>query len=97
MAALRRDFPILGQKVHGHPLVYLDNAASAQKPQAVIDAEKRAYEEYYSNIHRGVHSLSMKSTDAYEAARVTIQKFLGAASVKETILTSGTTLSLIHI
>jgi len=91
VATLRRDFPILGQKVHGHPLVYLDNAASAQKPQVVIDAEKRAYEEYYSNIHRGVHSLSMKSTDAYEAARVKVQKFLGAASVKETILTSGTT------
>jgi cysteine desulfurase/selenocysteine lyase len=91
VAALRRDFPILGQTVHGHPLVYLDNAASAQKPRAVIDAETRAYEEYYSNIHRGVHSLSMKSTDAYEAARVKAQKFLGAASVKETILTSGTT------
>jgi cysteine desulfurase / selenocysteine lyase len=91
VAALRRDFPILGQKVHGHPLVYLDNAASAQKPQAVIDAEKRAYEEIYSNIHRGVHSLSMKATDAYEAARVKAQKFLNAASVKETILTAGTT------
>jgi cysteine desulfurase / selenocysteine lyase len=90
-AALRRDFPILGQKVHDHPLVYLDNAASAQKPRAVIEAEERAYSEFYSNIHRGVHSLSMKATDAYEAARVKAQKFIGAASVKETILTSGTT------
>src|SRR4029453_3664235 len=77
--------------VHGHPLVYLDNAASAQKPRVVIDAEERAYAEFYSNIHRGVHSLSMKATDAYEAARVKAQKFLGASSVKETILTSGTT------
>ena len=64
VAALRGDFPILTQTVHGHPLVYLDNAASAQKPRAVIEAEARAYEEFYSNIHRGVHSLSMKATDA---------------------------------
>jgi cysteine desulfurase/selenocysteine lyase len=91
VAALRRDFPILTQTVHGHPLVYLDNAASAQKPRAVIEAEERAYAEFYSNIHRGVHSLSMKATDAYEAARVKAQKFINAASVKETILTSGTT------
>ncbi|HEU0090898.1 MAG TPA: aminotransferase class V-fold PLP-dependent enzyme, partial [Vicinamibacteria bacterium] len=91
VAALRRDFPILTRTVHGHPLVYLDNAASAQKPRAVIEAEERAYAEYYSNIHRGVHSLSMQATDAYEAARVKAQKFVGAASVKETILTSGTT------
>ena len=91
VAALRRDFPILSQTVHGHPLVYLDNAASAQKPRAVIEAEQQAYSEYYSNIHRGVHSLSMRATDAYEAARVKAQKLVGAASVKETILTSGTT------
>jgi cysteine desulfurase/selenocysteine lyase len=91
VAALRRDFPILSQTVHGHPLVYLDNAASAQKPRAVIEAEQQAYSEYYSNIHRGVHSLSMKATDAYEAARVKAQKLVGASSVKETILTSGTT------
>ena len=91
VAALRRDFPILSQTIHGHPLVYLDNAASAQKPRAVIEAEERAYSEFYSNIHRGVHSLSMKATDAYEAARVKAQKFMGASSVKETILTSGTT------
>jgi cysteine desulfurase / selenocysteine lyase len=91
VAALRRDFPILSQSVHGHPLVYFDNAASAQKPRAVIEAEERTYAEFYSNIHRGVHSLSMKATDAYEAARVKAQKFLGAGSVKETILTAGTT------
>ncbi|HUG53393.1 MAG TPA: cysteine desulfurase [Vicinamibacteria bacterium] len=93
-AALRRDFPILGQTVHGHPLVYLDNAASAQKPRAVIEAEERAYAELYSNIHRGVHSLSMKATDAYEAARVKAQAFINAGSVKETILTSGTTAAI---
>ena len=91
VAALRRDFPILSQSVHGRPLVYLDNAASAQKPRPVIEAEARAYAEFYSNIHRGVHSLSMKATDAYEAARVKAQRFLGAGSVKETILTAGTT------
>jgi cysteine desulfurase/selenocysteine lyase len=94
VAAVRRDFPILDAKVHDHPLVYLDNAASAQKPRAVIDAERRVYEEAYSNIHRGVHSLSMKATDAYEAARVKVQKFVNAASLKEVVLTKGTTDSI---
>ncbi len=89
--AVRAQFPILRTRVHGKPLVYLDNAASVQKPQVVIDAERRLYEEYYANIHRGVHSLSMKATDAYEAARVKAQRFLGAASPKETIFTRGTT------
>ncbi len=91
VTALRRDFPILARTVHGHPLVYLDNAASAQKPRAVIEAEERAYAELYANIHRGVHFLSMKATDAYEAARLKAQQFLGAASVKETVFTAGTT------
>jgi cysteine desulfurase / selenocysteine lyase len=91
VAAVRADFPILTQTVHGHPLVYLDNGASSQKPRVVIDAERRVYEEYYANIHRGVHSLSMKSTDAYEAARGKAQRFLGAASTKEIIFTRGTT------
>ncbi|MCI0570164.1 MAG: aminotransferase class V-fold PLP-dependent enzyme, partial [Myxococcaceae bacterium] len=85
--AVRAQFPILRTRVHGKPLVYLDNAASVQKPQVVIDAERRLYEEYYANIHRGVHSLSMKATDAYEAARVKAQRFLGAASPKQTIFT----------
>ena len=89
--AVREDFPILKTRVHGKPLVYLDNAASAQKPQAVIDAERAVYEQYYSNIHRGVHQLSMQSTDAYEAARVKIQKFLGAKESREIILLRGTT------
>jgi cysteine desulfurase/selenocysteine lyase len=88
---VRRDFPILGLRVHDHALVYLDNAASAQKPRAVIEAERRTYEEAYSNIHRGVHSLSMKATDAYEAARARVQRFVGASSTKEIVFTRGTT------
>ena len=76
---LRADFPILGRQVHGKPLVYLDNAATSQKPQAVIDALSRYYEEENSNIHRGVHYLSERATEEYEAARKTIQHFLNAA------------------
>jgi cysteine desulfurase/selenocysteine lyase len=91
VAAVRRDFPILSRQVHGKPLVYLDNAASSQKPRAVIEAERTLYEEYYANVHRGVHSLSMQSTDAYEAARATTQAFLNAASPREIIFTRGTT------
>jgi cysteine desulfurase/selenocysteine lyase len=91
VAKLRADFPILGQSVHGKPLVFLDTAASAQKPSVVIEAERRCYEEYYANVHRGVYELSMRATDAYEAARVTVQKFLGAASHKEIVFTRGTT------
>ncbi len=89
--AVRADFPILSRTVHGHPLVYLDNAASSQKPRAVIDAERAVYEEYYANIHRGVHQLSMQSTDAYEAARAKVKRFIGAASTREVIFTRGTT------
>jgi cysteine desulfurase/selenocysteine lyase len=88
---VRADFPILAETVHGHPLAYLDNAASAQKPRAVIDAERLVYEKGYANIHRGVHRLSMLATDAYEAARGKIQRFLNAASSQEVILTRGTT------
>jgi cysteine desulfurase/selenocysteine lyase len=91
VAAVRRDFPILSRQVHDKPLVYLDNAASSQKPRAVIEAERTLYEEYYANVHRGVHSLSMQSTDAYEAARATTQAFLNAASTREIIFTRGTT------
>jgi cysteine desulfurase/selenocysteine lyase len=89
--AVRREFPVLRETVNGHPLVYLDSAASAQKPQAVIDAERAVYEHYYSNIHRGVHRLSMLSTEAYEAARGKIRVFLGAASNREVVLLRGTT------
>jgi cysteine desulfurase / selenocysteine lyase len=91
VAAIRKDFPILATSVHGKPLVYLDNAASAQKPRSVIDAERRVYEEAYANVHRGVHSLSMRATDLYEAARVKVQKLLNAASHKEIVFTRGTT------
>jgi len=91
LAAVRRDFPILRTTVHGKPLVYLDNAASAQKPQAVIDAERKLYEEYYSNIHRGVHQLSVRSTEAYEGARAKVQRFLGARESREIVFTRGTT------
>ena len=78
--AVRRDFPILAREVHGRPLVYLDNGASAQKPQAVIDAVTRAYSEEYANVHRGLHYLSSIATEKYEATRGTIARFLGAAS-----------------
>ncbi|PYQ16109.1 MAG: cysteine desulfurase CsdA [Acidobacteria bacterium] len=91
ISAVRRDFPILSRQVHGRPLVYLDNAASSQKPRAVIEAERSLYEEYYANVHRGVHTLSMASTDAYEAARSKAQRFLNAGSPREIIFTRGTT------
>ena len=91
LRAVRADFPILSRLVHERPLVYLDNAASSQKPRAVIDAERAVYEEYYANIHRGVHQLSMQSTDAYEAARAKVKRFIGAASTREVIFTRGTT------
>jgi cysteine desulfurase / selenocysteine lyase len=91
LAALREDFPILRQKIHGRPLVYLDNAASTQKPQCVIDSERRVYEEYYSNIHRGVHDLSQRATDAYEAARDKVQRFLNAGRREEVVFLRGAT------
>ncbi len=91
VAAIRADFPILSRQVHGQPLVYLDNGASAQKPQAVIDAVTRAYAEEYSNVHRGLHYLSNLATDKYEAVRGTLQRFLNAAHEDEIIYTTGTT------
>jgi cysteine desulfurase/selenocysteine lyase len=92
--AIRRDFPILATQVHGKPLVYLDNAASAQKPQAVIDAEVRAYSQTYANVHRGLHFLSNAATDAYEAARERVRAFLNAPSVDEIIFTKSVTESI---
>jgi cysteine desulfurase/selenocysteine lyase len=89
--AVRREFPVLQTKVHGKPLVYLDSAASAQKPQAVIDAVRDVYERYYSNIHRGVHQLSVLSTDAYEKARARVQRFVGAKETREIVFVRGTT------
>ncbi|HEX6828092.1 MAG TPA: cysteine desulfurase [Burkholderiales bacterium] len=90
----REDFPILRTKVHGRPLVYLDNAATSQKPLAVIEAEDRYYREYNSNIHRGVHALSQQATDAYEKARARIQKYLNARSSHEIVFVRGATEAL---
>jgi len=89
--AVRPQFPGLKVTVHDKPLVYLDSAASALKPQAVIDAERDVYERYYSNIHRGVHQLSVLATDAYEKARARVRRFLGAAEVREVVLLRGAT------
>ena len=91
---IRADFPILHQQVNGKPLVYLDNAATAQKPKAVIDALSRFYERDNSNVHRGLHALSMRSTEAYEGARTRVAKFINAADPAELIFTRGTTESI---
>ena len=88
---VRRDFPILNQRVHGKPLVYLDNAATTQKPQAVIDAMVRSYAEDNANIHRGVHLLSERATRAYEEAREKVRRFLNAPDVREIVFVRGTT------
>lgn len=89
--AIRRDFPILQQKVHGKPLAWLDNAATTQKPQSVIDAVSQFYKHDNSNIHRGAHTLAARATDAYEKAREKVQRFLGASNVKEIVFVRGTT------
>src|SRR5204863_9457550 len=91
---VREDFPILKSLVHGKPLVYLDNAATTQKPRAVIDAILHYYEGQNSNIHRGVHHLSEVATRAYETARVKVQRFLNAADAREIIFTRGATESI---
>lgn len=89
--ALRHDFPILARKVHGRPLVYLDNAATTQKPTPVIEAATDLYARYYGNIHRGVHELSVQATDAYERAREKVRAFLNAAETREIVFVRGTT------
>jgi len=94
IASIRDDFPILSREVHGYPLVYLDSAASAQKPAYVINAMTEVYEEYYANVHRGLHVLSEQSTDAYEATRNKVAGLINAPSADEVILTSGATMSL---
>ncbi len=91
---IRSDFPILHQQINGHPLVYLDNGATSQKPRAVIDALVRYYERDNSNVHRGLHALSMRATDGYEGARTRIAKFINAADPAEIIFTRGTTESI---
>src|SRR5262245_38602440 len=90
-SALRRDFPILDQQVHGHPLVYLDNAATSQKPRAVLDALEHYYTRDNANVHRGIHELSNRATTAYEAARERAGRFINARSAAEIIFTRGTT------
>ena len=89
--AIREDFPILHQQVHGKPLIYFDSAASSQKPRAVLDALRHYYEHDHANVHRGLHVLSTRATEAYEAARAKVAKYLNAASVDEIIFTRGTT------
>ena len=93
-AALRNDFPILAQQVHGHPLIYLDNAATSQKPRVVIDALRHYYERDNANVHRGIHELSHRATTAFEAARARTARFLNAASADEIVFTRGTTESI---
>jgi len=89
--AIRKQFPILSRTVKGKPLVYLDNAATSQKPQSVIDTLTNYYSSYNANIHRGIHTLAEEATAAFEAARNTVQQFIGAASREEIIFTKGTT------
>ncbi|RCL04057.1 MAG: cysteine desulfurase / selenocysteine lyase [Candidatus Tokpelaia sp. JSC189] len=89
--AVRRDFPALARKIYGQPLAYLDNAASAQKPQCVVDSVSQAYLETYANVHRGLHYLSNIATDAYEKARETVQRFLNAPSVDTIVFTKNAT------
>ncbi|MGM0667974.1 MAG: aminotransferase class V-fold PLP-dependent enzyme [Bacteroidota bacterium] len=91
---IRSDFPVLAEEVYGKPLVYFDNAATTQKPETVINAVSEAYSVYYSNIHRGVHALSDKSSEKYEAAREKVKSFINAASKEEIIFTAGTTSSI---
>ncbi len=93
-SALRQDFPILDQEVHGRPLIYFDNAATSQKPRAVIDALVHYYERDNANVHRGLHELSSRATEAYERSRQRVAQYLGAASAEEIIFTRGTTESI---
>jgi len=88
---LRQDFPILKEKIYGKPLVYLDNAATSQKPRAVIDATARFYSSENSNVHRGVHLLSQRATEEYENARIKVQRYINAADSKEIIFVRGAT------
>ncbi|HEV8324067.1 MAG TPA: cysteine desulfurase [Myxococcota bacterium] len=90
-ATVRPDFPVLHQQVHGKPLVYLDNAATMQKPRAVLDAELHFYERDNANVHRGVHLLSQRATAAYEAAREKVRRFIGARQAREIVFLRGTT------
>jgi cysteine desulfurase/selenocysteine lyase len=92
--AIREDFPILREQAHGHPLIYFDNAATSQKPGAVIDALRRYYEHENANVHRGLHELSSRATEAYEQARQRVATYLGATNAEEIVFTRGTTESI---
>src|SRR5438094_3346909 len=93
-SALREDFPILREQAHGHPLIYFDSAATSQKPRAVIEALRNFYEHDNANVHRGLHMLSSRATEAYEKARQHVAGYIGAASADEIIFTLGTTESI---
>src|SRR5881392_2212178 len=88
---VRDDFPILNQNVHGQPLIYFDNAATTQKPRAVLEALRHYYERDNANVHRGIHELSNRATAAFEAARTRAAKFINARSAEEIVFTRGTT------
>ena len=88
---LRDDFPALNQKVNGHALIYLDNAATTQRPKTVINTLSRFYEHDNANVHRGLHALSMRATDAYEGARARVARFINAEAPEEIVFTRGTT------
>src|SRR5213596_3303515 len=93
-SALREDFPILRERVNGHPLIYFDNAASSQKPSAVLNVVRSYYEHENANVHRGLHALSARATEAYEKARQRVADYIGAASADEIVFTRGTTESI---
>src|SRR5207249_12182643 len=90
-SVLREDFPILREQAHGHPLIYFDSAATSQKPRAVIDALRNFYEHENANVHRGLHMLSSRATEAYEKARQRVADYIGAASAEEIVFTRSTT------
>src|SRR5688572_25754349 len=91
VTAIRKDFPILDQEVNGHRLVYLDSAATSQKPRAVIDALVRYYERDNSNIHRGIHTLAQRATEQYEGTREKVARFIGAPNAHDIVFTRNTT------
>lgn len=93
-AAIRKEFPILREQTHGHPLIYFDNAATTQKPRAVIDALRSYYEHDNANVHRGLHTLSVRATEAYERARQTVANYIGASKADEIVFTRGTSESI---
>ena len=93
-SVLREDFPILRERVNGHPLIYFDSAASSQKPTTVLDVVRNYYEHENANVHRGLHALSMRATEHYEKSRQRVADFVGAASADEIVFTRGTTESI---